>query len=68
MRILMMTIVLLVGLMFATTGFAGNDAETASDATDAAAEETAPAGDTTEAAPAAAGDAGDASEPEEDAE
>ena len=68
MRILMMTIVLLVGLMFATTGFAGNDAEMASDANEAAAEETAPGEDTTVAAPAAADDAAEASDTEGDAE
>ncbi len=66
MRILMMTIVLLVGLTFATTGFAGNDAETASDANEATAEETAPAD--VSAAPAAADDAAPAEETEADAE
>lgn len=68
MRILMMTIVLLVGLAFATTGFAGNDAETASDANDAAAEETASTENTTVAAPAASVDAAPAEETEADAE
>ena len=38
MRILMTTIVLMVGLMFATTGFAGNDAKTAAGTADAATE------------------------------
>ncbi len=68
MRILTMTIVLLAGLTFATTGFAGNDAEMASDANDAAAEETAPTENTTIAAPAAADDAAEADETDADAE
>ena len=40
MRILMTTIVLMVGLMFATTGFAGDDAKSATETADAAAEKT----------------------------
>jgi hypothetical protein len=40
MRILMTTIVLMVGLMFATTGFAGDDAKPAMETADAAAEKT----------------------------
>ncbi len=68
MRILMMTIVLLVGLAFATTGFAGNDAEMASDANEAAAEETAPTENPAVAAPAATDDPAPAEETEADAE
>jgi hypothetical protein len=40
MRILMTTIVLMVGLMFATTGFAGDDVKSATETADAAAEKT----------------------------
>ena len=40
MRILMTTIVLMVGLTFATTGFAGNDAKPATETADAAVEKT----------------------------
>ena len=52
MRILMTTIVLMVGLMFATTGFAGDDAKSATETADAAAEK-APA---VEAAPPETGE------------
>ena len=73
MRILMTTIVLTVGLIFATTGFAGNEAETATEAAEAVTEETpavdaAPL-DTTVAEPAAIdADEADASETATDAE
>ena len=40
MRILMTTIVLMVGLMFATTGFAENDAKSATEPAEAATEKT----------------------------
>ena len=65
MRILMMTIVLMVGLMFATTGFADSHAENTTDAAETEAEENpavkAAPPDTTVAAPAET-DTTDASE------
>ena len=70
MRILMMTIVLMVGLMFATTGFAGSHGETAPEADETVTEDIpavqAAPPDTTIAAPAEIdttdADAADASE------